>query len=1756
MGPSCQYINLAYRLSTLDPLFDGNWSTDATRKNVVIQLENTFIVSAINIIGNFSSGLTVSVEDNIGNSCYRGLFPENTWTIFCHRVLKTSVLSISLGFQINVKEIEVFGGINVALWKRAYQSSVYQSSTYEADKAVDGSDGGHDFNSNSCTHTSGNEFPSWTVALGDFYSIMSILIANRDDQNRKRIDGFSITGKTRSGTAIPFYSDVSPPSTGRRDIWINSGNITSEPVNEITIHGNNRTTKNEEISIFLPSEKTYEPNMHFFKDPAYFQITPLSVLITNYPANACVPSESGQRKCVGYCPQNCESSDECLNDNFSCSKCLPGWSGPFCDQETSSQQREKYCNYQLNRKANNTNGCTALQHCNNVNKFDERTGDCTGQNNQCKKGWMGPGCQYVNLATNPRNSDAVFDGDLNNGRDIPLANVLLNGIFTVTAVNIYVNPMQSPTTVTISDISNHNCYNGRIPTRSPTIFFNRLCKTSKMTIQFGRQIFVKEIEVFGGKNVALWKTTRQTSTLDVWTSDKAVDGRDSRGDFGTNTCSHTQQYITTQPQWTVNLGNSFSITSIRIRNRNGLQERINGFMVIGVTNGGQKITIYEDKEPNCITDRDDIWIDSSRMPQVRVQEIQIELPYGNNKILTLCEVYVFACSPTENGKDNCLSFCSYNCSESDTCVNENFSCSSCKKGWTGSRCNQVVTCNQPPISTGMTVSPVQNKYDYNTTISVSCKEGYKLQGSSMGVCGSNSSFIFQSPPNCTVIKCGKPILPNSVILPSGPEFIYKTTINITCEEGYYLQGSSFAICGSNGSFTFEHNSSCHRIKCQVPDISKNDTLLINETRQAVFYGESIWFTCETGFKLNATSVAVCGLNGTFNFQSLPHCSRIQCDVPKKFSLNNLILNETRQSVFYGEAIQFTCEEGFNINGTTVSSCESDGKFNIHVPPVCKSVQCVIKEAPHRKVSPEYLKYSFNDIISFSCTEGFYISDNATATCDYGNQWRIPKWPKCNRIKCRLPTDFHNRSIILSPNLTEFDYNVTITISCLKGHPINGEKHKTCQLNGNLQLPGCVEESQSMSSSSSSPNGVIAGGVVGAILFVTIPFIILVIIVWRRRREKPNYTRKPETHSMSSLNNLDSKDTNRMLQKDQPKSIDETSTYYNLNSSDAEKAKTARQDVYYEFSPNLAPSATSVKVKEFKDFVEKKRRQKEYFNEEFMKFFTGLQFPTTAATSPGNRSKNKYKNIYPYDDTRVKLKTDNEHFKSDFINASTIHVGLSVKSYIAAQGPLVATIGDFWWMVWNENCEKIVMLTNLIEDDKVKCIQYWPEKNEMSAKNLNIEVVDVENFADYTIRTLLLRKSKEERIVRQFHFTAWPDKGVPLYASSLVHFHSKVKNTASPGKGPLVVHCSAGIGRTGTFIALDYLIQQAKESQYVDVFGCVETLRRQRVNMVQTLEQYIFVHSALLEALMCTSSDPSTAEFPKLYEDLMNIDHNSGKRNIDIQFENVLSSLGEIPESAFRFAKEPLNKKKNRYSNVLPVDSEMPDLRDEENKRVYINAVFLPAYKTRRSFIVTQMPLRDTVDDFWKLLSHQKVSTIVMLNETVPSKVNDKQNIGMYWPEGSESEEYGMVVVSKECSSTKERDFTIIDLLFKLKADEEDEEKRIRVFKCNFWSDSTTIPSSILSFLKLINAVELHHDGHNTGPLVVHCMNGAEKSGLFCVLQAVLERMKIEQDVAIHSVIQQMRSVRPSIIPNVEQFKFCYDVVMEFMKQYDAYSNFQ
>jgi len=163
--------------------------------------------------------------------------------------------------------------------------------------------------------------------------------------------------------------------------------------------------------------------------------------------------------------------------------------------------------------------------------------------------------------------------------------------------------------------------------------------------------------------------------------------------------------------------------------------------------------------------------------------------------------------------------------------------------------------------------------------------------------------------------------------------------------------------------------------------------------------------------------------------------------------------------------------------------------------------------------------------------------------------------------------------------------------------------------------------------------------------------------------------------------------------------------------------------------------------------------------------------------------------------------------------------------------------DFWRLVWQEKPPSIVMVTNIKEGNKIKCQQYWPETGNKSFGPFQITITDQQVFADYTIRTFQVTMSGSSNRplrVTQFHFTAWPDHGVPDYATPILAFHRRVKSHHNPSRGPLLVHCSAGVGRTGTYMAIDSVLEQVQKEGVVDIAGTVSKMRKQRMKMVQTV----------------------------------------------------------------------------------------------------------------------------------------------------------------------------------------------------------------------------------------------------------------------------------------------------------------------------------
>ncbi|XP_062381681.1 receptor-type tyrosine-protein phosphatase H-like [Sardina pilchardus] len=281
---------------------------------------------------------------------------------------------------------------------------------------------------------------------------------------------------------------------------------------------------------------------------------------------------------------------------------------------------------------------------------------------------------------------------------------------------------------------------------------------------------------------------------------------------------------------------------------------------------------------------------------------------------------------------------------------------------------------------------------------------------------------------------------------------------------------------------------------------------------------------------------------------------------------------------------------------------------------------------------------------------------------------------------------------------------------------------------------------------------------------------------------------------------------------------------------------------------------AISVKKFPDhFSRLSRDENREFTVEYLQFSTvGADLTQREANLPENKSKNRFTDILPYDCCRVKLSRRGQN--SDYINANFIPgYGGKKMEYIAAQGPLSSTVSDFWRMIWEQNSERIVMVTNCVENGKAKCDQYWPQgPSPCRHGDLHITMTSERKDTNWTIRELIVKKEakSEERRVKHFHFTAWPDHGVPNGTEELIQFRGLIRQhiDSSQSSGPTVVHSSAGVGRTGTLIALDVLLQQVEREQAVDIAGFVHRMRRHRPHMVQTESQYIFLHQCIKDFL--------------------------------------------------------------------------------------------------------------------------------------------------------------------------------------------------------------------------------------------------------------------------------------------------------------------
>ncbi|XP_073179822.1 receptor-type tyrosine-protein phosphatase S isoform X5 [Lepidochelys kempii] len=554
------------------------------------------------------------------------------------------------------------------------------------------------------------------------------------------------------------------------------------------------------------------------------------------------------------------------------------------------------------------------------------------------------------------------------------------------------------------------------------------------------------------------------------------------------------------------------------------------------------------------------------------------------------------------------------------------------------------------------------------------------------------------------------------------------------------------------------------------------------------------------------------------------------------------------------------------------------------------------------------------------------------------------------------------------------------------------------------------------------------------------------------------------------------------------------------------------------------------------------------SQEYESIDPGQQFTWEHSNLEVNKPKNRYANVIAYDHSRVILLPIEGIVGSDYINANYIDGYRKQNAYIATQGPLPETFGDFWRMVWEQRSATVVMMTKLEEKSRIKCDQYWPGRGTETYGMIQVTLLDTIELATFCVRTFSLHKngSSEKREVRQFQFTAWPDHGVPEYPTPFLAFLRRVKTCNPPDAGPIIVHCSAGVGRTGCFIVIDAMLERIKHEKTVDIYGHVTLMRSQRNYMVQTEDQYSFIHDALLEAVACGNTEVPARNLYTYIQKLAQIEVGEHVTGMELEFKRLANSKAHT--SRFISANLPCNKFKNRLVNIMPYETTrvcLQPIRGVEGSD-YINASFIDGYRQQKAYIATQGPLAETTEDFWRMLWENNSTIVVMLTKL---REMGREKCHQYWPaERSARYQYFVVDPMAEYNMPQYilREFKVTDA-------RDGQSRTVRQFQFTDWPEQG-VPKSGEGFIDFIGQVHKTKEQFGQdGPISVHCSAGVGRTGVFITLSIVLERMRYEGVVDIFQTVKMLRTQRPAMVQTEDEYQFCYQAALEYLGSFDHYA---
>ncbi|XP_046712786.1 receptor-type tyrosine-protein phosphatase S isoform X19 [Silurus meridionalis] len=554
------------------------------------------------------------------------------------------------------------------------------------------------------------------------------------------------------------------------------------------------------------------------------------------------------------------------------------------------------------------------------------------------------------------------------------------------------------------------------------------------------------------------------------------------------------------------------------------------------------------------------------------------------------------------------------------------------------------------------------------------------------------------------------------------------------------------------------------------------------------------------------------------------------------------------------------------------------------------------------------------------------------------------------------------------------------------------------------------------------------------------------------------------------------------------------------------------------------------------------------SQEYESIDPGQQFTWEHSNLEVNKPKNRYANVIAYDHSRVILGPVEGIAGSDYINANYIDGYRKQNAYIATQGPLPETFGDFWRMVWEQRAATVVMMTRLEEKSRIKCDQYWPSRGTETYGMTQVTLLDTIELATFCVRTFSLHKngSSEKREVRQFQFTAWPDHGVPEYPTPFLAFLRRVKTCNPPDAGPIIAHCSAGVGRTGCFIVIDAMLERIKHEKTVDIYGHVTLMRAQRNYMVQTEDQYSFIHDALLEAVACGNTEVPARSLFSYIQKQAQVEAGEHVTGMELEFKRLANSKAHT--SRFISANLPCNKFKNRLVNIMPYETTrvcLQPIRGLEGSD-YINSSFIDGYRQQKAYIATQGPLAETTEDFWRMLWENNSTIVVMLTKL---REMGREKCHQYWPaERSARYQYFVVDPMAEYNMPQYilREFKVTDA-------RDGQSRTVRQFQFTDWPEQG-VPKSGEGFIDFIGQVHKTKEQFGQdGPISVHCSAGVGRTGVFITLSIVLERMRYEGVVDIFQTVKMLRTQRPAMVQTEDEYQFCYQAALEYLGSFDHYA---